>query len=507
MKTRVSSDTMIVLIGSALYICLLGTFSILRHYSFITCGLDLGVFMQSLWTTANAEGFLYNTIEHQLHSSISQLGTHFQPILLFLVPIYKLFPKAETLLLLQVLSITMGGLILYKFAILILKDSKTALWIYMLYLFNPFIHGIIRFDFHPVSLAIPFIFLTAYYIELKRYKKAFISSFFVLLVKEDAGLALISLGMFYLLKDMQLKFMNKIKGVKKIPVITKFNHSDLFFIYLILSGVLWIIISIFILMPVFREGNVTYLFLEERYGKFVLEDLELRLAYIFLLGATTGFFPHLIVENIPLYFLPLLENVLSSRRYQYIIGFQYPYMLAPLLLISAIYSIKKLGMNYKTIKILSMSAIIFSLLTTPLSPPLGFEDYLGELKHISYKWEVVGFPNEHHKLLKSITTKLSKCDVSILAQNDIFPHLANRRNTYLFLDTANPPKLAIFDKNLTYYCIPKDGTWCIRVPYSNLTKLYTKVYEKDGIEIYVLNNLTGNRDVRECLNSLLGDEK
>ncbi|MFN3805235.1 MAG: DUF2079 domain-containing protein, partial [Pyrobaculum sp.] len=78
----------------AIYIIAFGGLSILRHKLFYSYAYDLGIFVQALYTTWRGYGLLYETPDSMFADSY--LGIHFSPILLLLVPLFALFPHAET---------------------------------------------------------------------------------------------------------------------------------------------------------------------------------------------------------------------------------------------------------------------------------------------------------------------------------------------------------------------------------------------------------------------------
>jgi uncharacterized membrane protein len=69
--------------------------TLLMYYSYNTYAFDLGAFTQTLKYTLQGQLLWHPSI------GVSELAHHFSPILLVLVPIYWLFPYAQTLLVVQ----------------------------------------------------------------------------------------------------------------------------------------------------------------------------------------------------------------------------------------------------------------------------------------------------------------------------------------------------------------------------------------------------------------------
>jgi len=80
----------------------------LMHDSFHTAGFDLGIFTQDLKYTLQGK-ILYSTAGEY------QLAHHFSPVLFLLVPVYWLFPHAQTLLVVQALVLAFGGYLISQF--------------------------------------------------------------------------------------------------------------------------------------------------------------------------------------------------------------------------------------------------------------------------------------------------------------------------------------------------------------------------------------------------------
>lgn len=418
------------------YILFFSIYSILRHYSYLSTGYDLGIFMQSLWTTANGHGFFFNTGEWQDIGTYSHFGVHNQPILFLLVSIYKMFPHAETLLILQTIALALGAMTLFKFAKFILKNEKRAFYISLIYLVNPLIHGINRFDFHPVSIAVPFIFLISYYLEKQEYFKMIVISLIVLSVKEDSGLIFISLGLMYLL--MKYKVRELINPRKWREIIL----NDKIPILLVILGFLWIILSLFVVIPHYNGGGYPYMNdgkLDRYGGRIYMDNI---IVYPCIAILSTGFLPlldtHLFLASIFLW----LEIFLSNKPEMIRIGTHYPYMLIPMLLIISVYNLRRIKnaeiviRKVNDTKHISISlkkiagvSIISMLLFSPAFHVIELPQYIrGMPVQKLVPLYIKGKP--YLDILDEVTRTLAQTNCTIVTQNMLFPHFANRENTY-----------------------------------------------------------------------------
>ncbi len=425
-----------LMLAVVIYIVLFSSYSILRYYTYVCSAYDLGIFMQSLWTASHNQGFFFNTPEWQDLGVYTHFGVHFQPVLLPLAVVYKYTPLPEFLFIIQTLFLGIAAICLFKLSLVILEDEKKAFYIALIYLLNPLIHGINRIDFHPVSIAVPFIFMIPYYLEKQNIYGVMLSSFAVLSVKEDAGLVLISFGIFQLIRKYNsLKsLLDKFKAQK-----FKFVLYNKDACILVVMGIIGILVGIYVIHH--YSGQYPYINGKlNRYGKHVYPG-NMLIYTIITLGSVAFiplFKPRYLVASIPLW----MELYLSSYKLMLKVGYPYPYMLIPMLFVITVYTLKDLVKLNVTIKfknsqvthiITLRHALVFSIIWMLLfSPPIhivnapeyvnGVQVY--KLVDIYSKW------NGYFGILNNITEMLSQTKCPIATQGFIFPHIANRNNTY-----------------------------------------------------------------------------
>jgi uncharacterized membrane protein len=176
------------------YFCFFSLLGIWRHWGYMTSPYDLGVFDQAIWT-ASQGGSLLNSIN--TGQTINWLGFHFQPILYFFVPLYKIYPSVHWLTVSQSAALAFSALPLFAIARHVTRSEKNAFLWALIYLLNPFVIAAATWDFHEVSLATFFISLGLYAITQKRLLLLMISSMFLLACKEHFGLTVAGLGILY----------------------------------------------------------------------------------------------------------------------------------------------------------------------------------------------------------------------------------------------------------------------------------------------------------------------
>lgn len=313
--------------------------------------IDLKIFSQSLNITVHGKGFFFNEWEWQHWKAWSHFGTHNSPILFLLLPIYALFPLPYTLVLLQDLVVPLSVLALFKFSKYVLKDEKKAVIISVAFLLNPITHGIVRYEFRPEVIAVPLMFLFAYYIAKNETKKSLLVAILILSVKEDAGLFLIAYSIFEILSKKGFNVRTWLEERRALGFA--------------ILGLSWILLSVFVIIPHFNMSHrYVYFMLYTPTGNNRLFVFAIALAKLTILFFSIAFIP----LKRPAYWIPLLflwsENAFSSRLEQAMIGFQYDYQLLPMAFIVTVYALSE----YESInpKKLLATSIITMLLFSPI---------------------------------------------------------------------------------------------------------------------------------------------
>lgn len=211
---------------SAIAFAVLGLYKTIQHLSFNTYAYDLGIRASILYNIA-FHGRVWDSL-HGLHG----FSGHFHPVSFLLAGLYRLWPSALHLCLLQALAVSLGLFFLIKLLELKVPDRRKQLVIVSLYLFNPFLHHVLAFDFHPEIFAVPLVLMFFYLFETDRSWLSTLPAFALLTLKEDMGLVLLALGIYALAER------------KWIPgaVMT-------------IVGLCWLPFVLFLVLPVFRTSG------------------------------------------------------------------------------------------------------------------------------------------------------------------------------------------------------------------------------------------------------------
>jgi len=168
---------------------------------------DQGIFNQVFWN--GIHGHLFQSTLSSTESAAVQLqgqlpevsyrrlGQHFTPIHLLWLPIYALLPFSATLLVLQVTLVTAGGIALYALGRQRLSE-QIATWITLGYFCGISVIAPNLANFHDFSQVPLWVFLMLLAIERKSWGWAIAAMGLVFLCREDTGIILFSMGLYFL---------------------------------------------------------------------------------------------------------------------------------------------------------------------------------------------------------------------------------------------------------------------------------------------------------------------
>jgi len=334
---RVIAKFWIVPLVIILLLVLFITYRLSANYQFTI--YDLGL-MVNVFYNAAFNGQMYSTILNR-----NFFSEHFSPSLWLLVPIYRIFPFAYTLVLIQILFYFGAIWPLRNWLRALNFDDKLIGLIAVIYIFLPFGFSALTYPFHEIVL-IPFtLFYFLWLFQSGKTAWSIIPLLITLGWKEDCAIFIIPL--------LAYLWINNPKNGKVL-------------LWFILFSLVWLITSIGFIIPYLLK--LEYSFVQYRYGVLmtnvkpgivglfltVIQNPLFVLKYIYTDIAKHGFVLLTLIGIAPLLtnrfgvfasllLLPsLLIAVLSNHAAQYYPGVhQYPfYQLAPIV-IAIVYAIAK----------------------------------------------------------------------------------------------------------------------------------------------------------------------
>lgn len=188
-----------LLVGCVAYGYRLSLASIAVHRR-LRSHMDLAVYENVLWKTSHGDFLGCSICKGGTHAS-----SHFDPILGFLAPIYRLFPETSTLLIAQSVWLAVGAIPLYGLALHQLRSRLAALAIAFCYLLAPSLHGANLFGFHSLVLCAPLLLSALYCFERKQTWRYWLCVGLLLLVREDMALVASGLGLYAFFSGRRLQ--------------------------------------------------------------------------------------------------------------------------------------------------------------------------------------------------------------------------------------------------------------------------------------------------------------
>jgi uncharacterized membrane protein len=168
-----------------------------RHYGFMTSINDMGHYDQAIWGIIN-KGFFLNT--SLFNTPINKLGFHFDPVLYLFAPLYCLKPTVNWLIFAQAIALSVSAWPIYRLACHYTPTGATGIFWGLTYLINPFVLNAASWDFHPLTLAVPWIAGACLAVERQRFSWLLACCLFVLLCKEHFGLMVAGFGLLWAIR-------------------------------------------------------------------------------------------------------------------------------------------------------------------------------------------------------------------------------------------------------------------------------------------------------------------
>ena len=291
-----------------------GVLAVLRHRAFGSGRFDLGNMTQAVWSTANGD-LLSVTDVHG--DQISRLGSHFDPILALLAPLWLLWPSPELLLVVQAAAVAAGALPVFWLARAHLDSEWPAVGLAVAYLLYPPVQWLTASDFHPVSLACPLLLFAWWFLDQRQLLPFALCAAAALATKEHVGLTIAAMGVWYAIRYRAPRTGAAIA---------------------VAAGSVALLAAL-VVVPHFAPAGISAF--ESRYGSPTLDGRDL--SYLAALFLPLGLLP----LAAPLALLPALPelglNLLSSTITQTSVKTHYAATAIPALLAAAVYGVARVG--------------------------------------------------------------------------------------------------------------------------------------------------------------------
>ena len=346
--------TYILIVG---YVLWMSYETVLRYSTFKATAFDLGNMDQVLWNTLHGRLFQFTNQGSDFYGPPTRLAIHFEPIILPLSLLYIFHADARLLLVFQTLMIAAGA---WPIHVLTRKYIPTlpllAPVMVLAYYLMPALLSVNLFDFHPVSLATPFLLYAVLALEYKHYGWFVLTCVLAAACKEDVPFAVAFLG---------------------VLVVWKYKLPRLGTL-LILVGIVWGLSAFLVIIPHFYPGAVhsNYWYRYESLGSSPAAAIVNILLHPWLLFATfltldrfyyiasllrsTGFLALLAPEWL-LPALPALAiNLFSDYPLYYSGVYHYNAVIIPFIMIASIHGLRRFLLLWSDWRDEGQSAFIYA---------------------------------------------------------------------------------------------------------------------------------------------------
>ncbi len=479
------------------------------HYSFQTTGYDLGQYTNMFWKTVNGEGILTTDLRSRPGNLYGfYLWEHFSPVLFLIVPIFYIFPRPETLLILKIFFMSMSIPVLWMIVRNNLGNTFSSI-IVISYVLNPFLFQAMSFDFQE-QFMLPFIIFLEFYFYLnKRYGLFIFFTIFGLLINEySAALAVFTLFGLSIMEYRSLSRRYNIDIIKKIK-----DRIVLIPICMMLVSLIYFFVVIFIM----ESHAVTGVIVDESGRR--ANTIEYVLSFV----SDPSNFSDNVLDNIrnkilyfnlflmPTFYLSLLSTVsifpiilytgfgwMINYPSFYEFGAHHSLYLIPYIYIGSILSIKNLDLRLDYISEKSKKLIFFLAIMTYILIFMNQASY-----YINREFRPVF--DEHNKILHDIIESIPN-NASILTQNNIYPHVATRSKSYVMVDYTRYNQLleAKGMVNFEYIIIDERSKWS-QHPKLIIESLEKTKHDDYGIFIHYDGIYVVKKDYTGPINEIKGN--
>lgn len=165
--------------------------SITNHHSINTRIVDLGLYNNIFYHSSHGDPLGCSFMRTGNHAA-----AHFDPILVMLSPLHRLWPKPELLLTLQSVWCGAGAVGMYLLGRYQLGSRVAGLVWALAYALHPALHGANLYEFHSLTLLISPLIFALHFLLSGRIALYLASLVLVLLIREDVSLLMCFVGLF-----------------------------------------------------------------------------------------------------------------------------------------------------------------------------------------------------------------------------------------------------------------------------------------------------------------------
>ncbi len=412
-----------------LYAAVFSYLSVLQHLSFNTNAFDLGNFFQAVWNTGHGRPFEFTNWS----GATTRLAAHFEPILLPVAVLVRLWPDPATLLVIQTVVVASGALSAFGFAYRRFGNELAALTFAAAYLLAPELDAAVLAEFHPVAMASAFLMHALYFYSADRKRPFVLFAVLAAATKEQVPLAVALLGL-------------------RAAVRPEWRRLGL---GIAAGGILWFLLATFVIIPLNNPtGASPYLSRYDYLGsspvevvravltrpEIVLQEAQnpVKAAYLLTLFRPVLFLPFFAPATLLPALPDLVLNLLSTFEPMFRGGAHYSAVIVPFVIGAAIDGLDVLRRLAGRVRP-DLAARVVNGFSALVLVSAGHAYIFDVLLPLFDRLPVV---TPHDRLAPEVL-KVIPDDAAVSAGNSLNPHLAARRRLYLFPEVRDADYVAV----------------------------------------------------------------
>ncbi len=456
----------------ALITLYVGWFSYLSwrmYYGYGYPPFDLAIFDQGLWLLTHFHVPFVTVMGRNL------FGDHTSFVLLLFAPFYRLFPEPQGLLMLQVLAIAGASIPIYVLAQKLIRNTVIATLLVAAFLLSPALEQGNLQQFHPEGLQVLIISVAIYAAVESRGVLLAVMVVLALMVKEDAAMLVVPLGLWVL-----------------------WRRDRKWGLWIVAGAVAWTALALEVIIPSLLGqgslyggdipfGGVSGFFktLFTSPGTMISYlRADGRPFYVWQMGFMTGWGFLLSPEIALIGILVLAENVISTLPYMHQIPYQFSMPLVPVLVMGTVWAVSRQSTNARryVITAITVTCALFSCVWWGLAP---FSDNTAVSQ-----WSPTS------ATVRSFTTLENRIPANavVSAWYLFVPHLDHRTQIYLWPTPFDSQNYGLFAHNgerlsfankVEYLVLPVylDSSDDASV-FAKISRYFTLVTNDNGIGLY-----------------------
>ena len=393
-------------------ICVLSAITLARYHTYRAPTFDFGIFAQAFYSMK--ERFLpFTTCERGYE--LSHFAVHLSPVMYLALPIYALFPRPETVQVIQALALASGVIPLWLLAKRLNISKKAAALFSFVYLFHPALIGGSMYDFHENCFLPVLILWTLYFAEKKNVLLSIIFGLLTCSVKEDAAVYVAFIGIFMLLsgRSKRIGIILSVLSVGYFLAACAYLESKGLGVMSYRYDNISSDGSLFgVIVTAFRDPLKIF--------KEITELEKLKFAFLMLLPL--GFLPFATkkISHFVLFGGIVLVNLMTDYQYQYSMDFQYVFGSFALLFYLSVLNFSELkGDAKRSLAVFAASACV---LTSSMRLPT-------QMRYVKYTKQYA----DDIAVLNSVMEMIPD-NVSVSASTFLTAHLSSRDTLYEIAD-------------------------------------------------------------------------